>query len=259
MLIGQIVNTLFCGGALDSTELAKIGQYAENVYYGKPCGLLDQMACATGGVIAIDFAEAQNPAVRQCKVDFAREGYTLVIIDSGANHSDLDDAYALIPAEMGAVARQFGKERLCEVDETTFARERDAVEQELGERPALRAEHYFAETKRAAAQYAALERGDFAGYLALVRESGESSETKLQNVAMDRPDGDRLLRVIHKARELAGPTGAARVHGGGFAGTAQAYVPTDKLDVFVAGMEAAFGKGCCHIVQVRNVGSARLI
>ena len=259
VLIGQIMNQLFCGGAFDSTDLAKIGQYAENVYYGKPCGLLDQMACATGGVIAIDFADPQDPVVRRCAVDFAGEGYALVIIDSGANHSDLDGEYAAITQEMGAVAKFFGKEKLHDVDEAAFDRLREEVRAALGERPTLRAEHYFAETKRAVAQYEALERGDFAGYLALVRESGESSEKKLQNVSIDRPGGDRLLRVIYRARELAGPTGAARVHGGGFAGTAQAYVPLEKLDGFVAAMEGEFGKGCCHIVQIRNVGGVQLI
>ena len=259
VLIGQIMNQLFCGGAFDATELARIGQYAENVYYGKPCGLLDQMACATGGVIAIDFADPQNPVVRQCAVDFAKEGYALVIIDSGANHSDLDGEYAAITKEMGAVARFFGKEKLHDVDEAEFDRRRDEVLAACGERPTLRAEHFFAETKRAVAQYEALERGDFAGYLALVRESGESSEKKLQNVSVDRPGGDKLLRVICRARELAGPTGAARVHGGGFAGTAQALVPLPKLDAFVAAMEGEFDKGCCHIVQIRNVGSVQLI
>ena len=259
VLIGQIMNQLFCGGKYDSTMLAKIGQYAENVYYGKPCGLLDQMACATGGVIAIDFADPENPDVRQCKVDFAEEGYALVIIDSGANHSDLDGEYAAITREMGAVAQFFGKSVLHEVDEAEFLRRRDEVRAACGARPALRAEHFFEETKRAAAQYDALRRGDFAAYLALVRASGESSEKKLQNVSVDRPDGDRLLRVIRRARELAGETGAARVHGGGFAGTAQAYVPLARLDGFVRTMEDEFGKGCCHVVQIRNAGGVQLI
>ncbi len=259
VLTGRVMSELFCSGAFDATELAKIGQYAENVYYGKPCGLLDQLACATGGVIAIDFADPDDPAVRRCAVDFAREGYALVIIDSGANHSDLDGEYAAITREMGAVAAYFGKTRLHDVDEQRFLRERDGVRKACGERPTLRAEHFFAETERAREQYEALARGDFASYLALVRASGESSEKKLQNVSVDRPDGDRLLRVIEKARVLAGETGAARVHGGGFAGTAQAYVPLDRLDAFVSEMESEFGKGRCHVVQIRNVGSARLI
>ena len=259
VLAGRIMDELFCGGALGATEIAKIGQYAENVYYGKPCGLMDQLACATGGVISIDFADPENPVVRRCAVDFAREGYALVVIDSGANHADLDGEYAAIPREMKEAARCFGKERLCEVDEALFWRERDRVLAACGERPTLRAEHYFAETKRAAAQYEALERGDFAAYLELVRLSGESSEKKLKNVSIDRPDGDRLLRVIRRARALAGETGAARVHGGGFAGTAQAYVPLAQLDAFISGMESEFGVGCCHVVQVRNVGSVRLI
>ena len=259
VLVGRIMDELFCGGTLGATEIAKIGQYAENVYYGKPCGLEDQLACATGGVISIDFADPENPAVRRCAVDFAREGYALIVIDSGANHADLDSEYAAIPREMGQVARRFGKERLRDVDEALFRRERASVLDACGERPGLRAEHFFAETARAAAQYKALERGDFAAFLELVRASGKSSEEKLQNVSVDRPDGDRLLRVIHKARALAGETGAARVHGGGFAGTAQAYVPLARLSAFVSGMEAAFGAGCCHAVQIRNVGGARLI
>ena len=259
VLMGRIMDDLFCSGALDATELAKIGQYAENVYYGKPCGLLDQLACATGGVIAVDFADPESPAVRRCAVDLARVGYALVIIDSGANHADLDSEYAALPREMEQVARCFGKERLHDVDEALFRRERARVLAACGERPALRAEHYFAETKRAAAQYKALERGDFAAYLELVRASGKSSEEKLQNVSVDRPDGDRLLRVIRAARSLAGEMGAARVHGGGFAGTAQAYVPLAQLDAFISGMESEFGVGCCHVVQVRNVGSVRLI
>ena len=259
VLTGQILNQLYCDGRFDSTDLAKIGQFAENVYYGKPCGLLDQMACATGGVIAIDFADPQNPVVRRCAVDFAREGYALVIIDSGANHSDLDGEYAAITQEMGTVAKYFGKTVLHEVDEAQFLRERGEVEKACGTRAVLRAEHFFAETKRAEAQYEALSHGDFQAYLALVRESGESSEKKLQNVAVDRPGGDKLLRVIEKARTLAGETGAARVHGGGFAGTAQAYVPLAKLDGFVREIEDTFGKGCCHVVQIRNVGGVRLI
>ena len=259
VLVGRIMSELFCEGALDAAELARIGQYAENVYYGKPCGLLDQLACATGGVIAVDFADLECLAVRRCSVDLARAGYALVVIDSGANHADLDSEYAAIPREMGQVARCFGKERLHDVDETLFQRERARVLAACGERPALRAEHYFAETKRAAAQYEALERGDFAAYLTLVRASGASSEENLQNVSVDRPNGDRLLRTIHKARSLAGETGAARVHGGGFAGTAQAYVPLARLDAFVRGMETEFGAGCCHVVQIRNVGAVRLI
>ena len=259
VLAGRIMDEFFCGGVFGATELAKIGQYAENAYYGKPCGLLDQLACATGGVIAVDFADPENPAVRRCAVDFAREGYALVVIDSGANHSDLDDEYAAIPREMEQVARCFGKERLGDVDEALFLRERDAVLNACGERPVLRAEHYFAETKRAAAQYGALERGDFAAYLELVRASGESSEQKLQNVSTGHPDGGRLLRVIRKARALAGEAGAARVHGGGFAGTAQAYVPLERLGAFISGMESECGAGCCHVAQIRNVGVARLI
>lgn len=259
VLIGQIVNDLSCGGALSATQNAQTGQYAENVFYGKPCGLMDQMACAVGGVVAIDFADPAAPVVRRCPVDLAGAGYALVIIDSGADHAGLDDEYAAIPGECRAVARRLGGEVLHDVDEAEFTRRRGELAAALGERAVLRAEHFFAETKRAVGEYEALERGDFPAYLALVRASGESSEKKLQNVLLDRPGGDRLLRVIHRARELAGERGAARVHGGGFAGTAQALVPQERLDGFISAMEGEFGAGCCHTVRLRAVGSTRLI
>lgn len=255
ILMGQIMNQLFCGGALGFEDLAKLGQYAENVYYGKPCGLLDQLSCAAGGVIAVDFADPERPLLRRCGADFAAAGYALAVIDSGANHSELDVYFAAIRSEMEAVAGRFGKTRLRDVDEAGFYAARGALRAELGERPVLRAEHYFEETRRAQAQYEALAAGDLGRYLALVRESARSSEEKLQNVFLDRTDGGRLLRVIRRARELAGEGGAARVHGGGFAGTAQAYVPLERLDGFVSAMEEEFGAGRCHIIRVRPCGS----
>ena len=259
VLIGTICNELSCGGALSSTQIAQIGQYAENEYYGKPCGLLDQLACATGGVIAVDFADPAQPHIRRCAVDFEREGYALCIIDSGANHADLDAEYAAIPREMGAVAGYFGEKTLAKVDEDAFVRERAAVAAQCGERAALRAEHFFAETKRAQEQYEALSAHDMARYLKLMRASGKSSEEKLQNVSLPGEGGDTLLRVIEQARELAGESGAARVHGGGFAGTAQAIVPMDRLEDFAAGMERTVGAGCCHVVHLRAVGGVRVI
>ncbi len=259
VLIGTIINELDCGGALTSTEIAQIGQYAENVYYGKPCGLMDQMACATGGVISIDFYDPKEPKVARCAADFEKEGFALCIIDSGAGHADLDDEYAAIPGEMGAVAKMLGAEKLSRVDEAEYWAKKDEIIASCGERAALRAEHYFGETKRAKAQYEALMRGDMQEYLALVRASGESSEKKLQNVKIDRPDGDRLLRVIERARELATDEGVGRVHGGGFAGTVQALVPMAKLDAFIEGIEALTGKGSCHVIRLRDHGSIRLL
>ncbi len=259
VLIGTIINELDCGGALTSTEIAQIGQYAENVYYGKPCGLMDQMACATGGVISIDFYDPREPKVARCAADFEKEGFALCIIDSGAGHADLDDEYAAIPSEMGAVARFLGEEKLSRADEAEYWAKKEEIIEKCGERAALRAEHFFGETKRAKAQYEALTRGDMQGYLALVRASGESSEKKLQNVKIDRPDGDRLLRVIEKARTLATDEGVARVHGGGFAGTVQALVPLSKLDGFVEGIEEFTGKGSCHVIRLRDHGSIRLL
>jgi len=259
VLLGAILNELCCCGALTAVELAQIGQYAENVYYGKPCGLLDQMACATGGVVGVDFADPQHPQVEHCAVDLDAAGYALVIIDGGVSHADLSEEYAAIPREMESVARYFGKDKLRAVDPAAFARERAAVATACGERAADRAEHFFAETARAERQFAALSAGDLPAYLALMRASGASSEEKLQNVTTARPNGDALLRVIERARALAGPDGAARVHGGGFAGTAQALVPAARLADFVAGMEAALKPGCCHVLHIRSLGPARLI
>ena len=259
VLLGTVFNDFYCGGALTPVQLAQIGQYAENVYYGKPCGLLDQLGCALGGVIGADLADADAPRLRTGTVDLAASGCALVIIDSGANHSDLDDAFAAIPREMGEIARALGGTRLCEVDEAAFVARRDALAAQYGERAALRAEHYFAETKRARDEFDALLRGDFARALALIRESGASSREKLQNVSVDRPGGDVLLRAIERAEALAGEGGAARVHGGGFAGTAQAFVPREKLEAFIAGMEELLFSGCCHVVQLRAAGSLRLL
>lgn len=251
VLLGTVMCD-FADATLPAQTIAALGQRAENEYYGKPCGLMDQMACAVGGVVGIDFANA--PAVRRCVFDWERTGYALVILDSGANHAALDEEYAAIPREMCAVARMLGGTRLCEVREENFFAERADIERRCGKRAADRAAHYFVETRRAREGFAALQRGDFAAFLSLVRASAESSETLLQNVALDRPDGDRLLRVIQRARALAGEDGAARVHGGGFAGTAQAWVKRERLDDFLTQM----GASRCRVLHTRPLGAWKL-
>lgn len=251
ILLGTVMCD-FAGAALPAQTLAALGQRAENEYYGKPCGMMDQMACTVGGVVGIDFAAA--PVVHRCAFDWERAGYALVIIDSEADHAALDEEYAAIPHEMCAVARVLGGKRLSEVREEDFFAARNTIVQRCGKRAADRAAHYFAETRRAQEGFAALERGDFAAFLALVRASARSSERLLQNVALDRPNGDRLLRVIQRARALAGTDGAARVHGGGFAGTAQAWVKQEDLSDFLAQMGAAR----CRVLHARPTGACKL-
>ncbi len=255
VLVGTMMNHLFCGGVLTPLQLAQAGQYAENVYYGKPCGLMDQLACASGGVIAIDFADPASPVLRQVQVDLTKEGYALVIVDAGASHADLTEEYAAIPREMGEVAVCFGRERLSQVPYGQFLKELPRVRSACGDRALLRAMHFFQDDRRAA-----LERGDFQDFLRLVRRSGRSSFMNLQNVATCRDSREQPLAVLLAlAEELLEGRGACRVHGGGFAGTIQAFVPLDRTEAFTRGMEALAGAGACHVLSIRSTGAAVLL
>ncbi|MBP3486321.1 MAG: galactokinase, partial [Oscillospiraceae bacterium] len=259
VLMGTILNELFFGGKCSAVEIAQIGQYAENVFFGKPCGLMDQTASSVGGVVAIDFADTAHPAVERMELDLAREGYALCILDSGADHADLTGEYAAITDELKAVCACFDKDVLREVPEADFLAELPRVRQAAGDRAVARAMHIYAENRRAAAEAEALKSGDFTKYLELVRQSGASSTQYLQNVT---PTGQttrqELLVTIGLCQALLGDRGAARVHGGGFGGTAQAYVPLDMLEDFKARTEAVLGKGSCHVVRIRPVGGVRL-
>lgn len=260
VLVGTIMNHLFCGGELSPTQIAQIGQYAENVYFGKPCGLMDQLSCATGGVIAIDFADPAAPTVQQVQVDLDQYGYALCIIDSRASHADLTADYAAIPREMRQVAACFGKEVLREVGPDEFMGALPRIRAACGDRAALRARHFFDDNHRVVLQHAALEQGGFDRFLALVNQSGRSSWMYLQNISTYRSSADQpIALILALAEQLLRGRGACRVHGGGFAGTVQAYVPLDLLDQFVAGMEALTGEGSCHVLTFRSVGSALLI
>lgn len=259
VLVCTIMNRLFCGGALSPVQLAQVGQYAENVYFGKPCGLMDQLACACGGVIAIDFGDPGAPALRQVRVDLAGKGYALAIVDAGASHADLTADYAAIPQEMGQVAACFGQTVLSQVPYERFLRELPAVRTACGDRAALRALHFFRDDRRVTEQCEALERGDFDAFLRLVRQSGQSSFMYLQNVAAFRNSREQPIAVLLAlAEELLEGEGACRVHGGGFAGTIQAFVPLNRLERFTQGMEALAGKGACHILSIRSAGSVLL-
>lgn len=236
-------------------RIAQIGQYAENVFFGKPCGLMDETASAVGGVVSIDFKDPSNPVVRKVDFDFPATGHTLCIINSGADHADLTDAYAAITNEMKSVAACFGKEVLRDVDETTFRATIPELRKALGDRAVLRAIHFFDENRRAVQEAQALEKGDFAAFLALVRASGLSSSLYLQNTfAPSDPRQQAIPMVLWAAEEVLQGTGAVRVHGGGFAGTVQAFVPNDKLPAFLDAMERLLGRDMCHMLSIRPEG-----
>ena len=259
VLTGTMLNGLFWGGRASAVEIAQIGQYAENVFFGKPCGLMDQTASSVGGVVAIDFADPSRPVVEQISLDLAAGGYALCIIDSGADHADLTDEYAAVTRELKAVCRHFGKEVLREVPEEDFLANLPKVRAASGDRGTLRALHVYGENRRAAQEAQALREGDIPRFLHLVRESGRSSALYLQNVV---PTGQRekqeLLLTIALAERLLEGEGAVRVHGGGFGGTAQAFVPLKKLPAFQAGIEAVLGEGSCHVLSIRPVGGVRI-
>jgi len=259
VLVGTILNNLFHGGKCDAVELAQIGQYAENVFFGKPCGLMDQTASSVGGVVAIDFADPERPVVEQIGLDLTAQGYALCILDSHASHADLTHEYAAVTDELKAVCRYFGKEVLREVPEESFLAALPQVRKSAGDRAVLRAFHFYGEDRRAAGEAGALKEGNFDGFLYLVRESGRSSALYLQNVI---PTGQtvnqELMLTLALAERLLEGKGAVRVHGGGFGGTAQAYVPLDMVDGFKAGMEAVLGAGSCHIVTIRPVGGVQI-
>ena len=260
VLIGTIVNHLFANAEVDPVEIAKIGQFAENVYYNKPSGLMDQMASSVGSVVSIDFNSTEKPVVKKVDFDLTKYDHSLCIIDSGADHADLTDEYAAVPADMKLVANYFGKQYLREVDYKDFISEMGNIRKKLGnDRAVLRAFHYFHDSQRAVEEAEALKNGDFEGFLKLSKESGLSSYMYLQNVyASSIPKQQAVAVTIAMCGEILGDRGAYRVHGGGFAGTVQAFVPNDMLDDFKTRVEAVLGKGMCHVLQIRPVGGYKL-
>lgn len=260
VLMGTIINHLFFDARATAPEVAAIGQYAENVFFGKPCGLMDQMACAVGGMVAIDFQERDAPVITPVDFDFAACGHALCIIDSGAGHADLTGEYAAIPGEMGEVCAYFGREVLRQVDPVEFYRAIPVLRQRCGDRAVLRAIHFYQENDRVPKQVAALRAGDFQAFLALEKQSGYSSYMYLQNVipagCTERQDMAVALALCQ--RYLQG-RGAYRVHGGGFAGTVQAFVPLEMLEDFRAGIEAVLGRGACHVLSIRDEGGVEMV
>lgn len=260
VLLGNIFNSLFHDGKYTPVQLAQIGQYAENVYFGKPSGLLDQMGSSMGGMVTIDFQDNDHPVVEKIDFDFASAGHALCIIDSGADHADLTDEYAAVPGELKKVCAHFGKSVLREVPEADFYAALPALRRECGDRAVLRAIHIYDENRRVQEQIAALRRNDFPAFLAQVRLSGLSSWRYLQNVVpAGYKEHQEVAVALAAAERLLNGRGACRVHGGGFAGTIQAFVPLDMLEGFKSGMEQVLGDGRCHVLSVRSVGGVRLV
>ena len=254
-LVGSIFNHFCCKDELDAVAIAKIGQYAENVYFGKPCGLMDQMGSSVGGAVFIDFNDPANPVVDRVDYDFAKSGHALCIVDTCSSHGDLTDDYADITREMGAVAACFGKKVLRDVPQQHFRAAISALRKECGDRAVLRAMHFYDDDRRAVQEAEALKAGDFDRFLTLVNASGRSSELHLQNTwSISDPRQQAIPLVLAVAQELLDGAGAVRVHGGGFAGTIQAFVPEDRLSLFKTGMEALLGQGKCHILHIRPQG-----
>ena len=259
-MIGNILNYVYNDGKVSNVEIAKLAQYAENRFFGKPCGLMDQMACAVGGIIAIDFRDPSAPVIEQTDFDLSTAGYNLCIVNTGGNHADLTGDYASVPAEMKSVAAYFGKEVLRDTDENAVLAAIPALREKVGDRAILRALHFFAENRRVAAQKAALKAGDLDTFLANVIASGRSSFCYLQNVYTTKNVSEQglSLALCLAERVLSGKRAAWRVHGGGFAGTIQAFVPTEDVAEFRAVMDAAFGEGRCMVLRVRSEGALRV-
>ena len=259
VLIGTILNGLFFENRVSQPEIAQIGQYAENVFFGKPCGLMDQTASAVGNLVTIDFYDKDHPEITPVDFDFSACGHALCIIDSRASHADLTDEYAAIPGELKAICRYFGKEVLTEIPKDAFYAAIPALRRECGDRAVLRAIHFYQENARVPEQVEALRSGDFDRFLALIQESGNSSWMYLQNVT---PAGYTAHQDVAVALGLCQHylhgRGASRVHGGGFAGTVQAFVPFDLLDGFCAGIDAALGQGACHVLSIRPQGGVEM-
>ena len=259
VLIGTIVNHLFFGGRVSQPEIAQIGQYAENVFFGKPCGLMDQTASAVGNLVTIDFFDKDHPVIEPVDFDFSACGHALCIIDSQASHADLTDEYAAIPGELKQICVYFGKEVLTQISEADFFAAIPALRKICPDRAVLRAIHFYQENARVPQQVEALRRGDFAAFLELVKQSGYSSYMYLQNVI---PAGyvehqDVAVSLALCEHYLRGK-GAYRVHGGGFAGTVQAFVPFELLDSFRAGIDAVLGQGACHVLSIRPQGGVEM-
>lgn len=259
VLVCTILNHLYNDGKIDPVVIAQISQYAENVYFGKPCGLLDQMACSVGGFVTIDFNDPAKPIIKKVDFDFASCGHSLCIVDTKGDHSDLTDEYAAVRAEMEAVAAFFGKKVLRELDKKTVLENAADIRAAVSDRAVLRAIHFFNDDERVVKEVEALENGDFELFKKLTIESGLSSYMYNQNVyACSAPLSQPLSLALAVSEELLKGKGAWRVHGGGFAGTIQAFVPNEMLDEYKNTMNSIFGDDACYVLSIRPMGGAKL-
>lgn len=260
VLIGTIFSHLCNDGKVSAVKIAQIAQYAENAYFGKPSGLMDQMASSVGGFITIDFKDTANPVIDSVSYDFASSGYNLCIVDTKGNHADLTPEYAAIPAEMKSVAKFFGKSELRDITKEQLIENIADVRKVCGDRAVARAFHFFDDNERVGKEAAALRSGDIDGFLKLITESGNSSFKYLQNVfAVKSPEEQGLVMGLYLSENVLCGRGAVRVHGGGFAGTIQAFVPTDLLDTYSETMEKVFGQGSCYKLYIRPVGGVSVM
>ena len=259
-MIGNILNYTYNDGKIDNVEIAKLAQYAENKFFGKPCGLMDQVACAVGGIVAIDFNDPATPIIEKVDFDISAAGYNLCITNTGGNHADLTDDYASVPSEMKAIASYFGKGFLRDVREENVIASVPLLREKFGDRAVLRALHFYAENRRVALQKAALTSGDIDTFFANVIASGRSSFCYLQNVYTTKNVSEQglSLALCLSERLLCDKKAAWRVHGGGFAGTIQAFVPSDFVNDYRKAMDAALGEGRCMVLRIRPVGAVRI-
>ena len=260
VLIGTILDIHYNKGAVGAVDIAKMGQFAENKYFGKNCGLMDQMVSSVGGFVFIDFADPTKPVIDKHVCDFAAAGISLCITDTKGSHADLTADYVSIPVEMKSVAAHFGKEVLHEVAEADFFAEISALRGKVSDRAILRAAHFFADDARVPQEVAALDAKDFQKFFDLVKASGNSSAKWLQNVySIQKPEEQGVNMGLMVSEKVLDGKGASRVHGGGFAGTIQAFVPTELVDKYVTAMENLFGEGSCYRLNIRPLGGVQVM
>ncbi len=261
VMVGNILNYFYNNGKVENTEIAKMAQFSENVFFGKPCGLMDQMACAVGGFVYIDFKDTKNPVIEKIPFDLSAQGYALCIVNTGGNHADLNDDYASVPAEMKSVAKLFGAEYLRQISKKRVLDNISSIREAVGDRAILRAIHFFNENERVTKQARALKNENTANFFRYTKESGRSSFMYLQNVFTTKNVQEQGLSLALAITDsvMNGKGGAFRVHGGGFAGTIQAFVPFAMVEKYRTAIDSAFGKGACHVLRIRPYGAIKVL
>lgn len=259
-LIGNIISGLFNDMKIDAVTIAQVGQYAENMFFDKPCGLMDQMASSVGGLIFIDFMDKHNPVVEKVEVDFDSFEHSLCIVDTKGSHANLTDEYAAIPGEMKSVAEFFGVDVLRQVDKEEFYKMIPVFRSKVGDRAVIRAIHFYKEEDKVIALVKALNEGDFKKFKDLINKSGDSSYKYLQNVYSVKDSRRQEMGLaLALSEEILGEDCTCRVHGGGFAGTIQAFVPNERVVEYKKRIEEVYGPGACHVLKVRAFGGERVI